>query len=70
MKFPSTVYEKYYKDPQLDNKQKARDLGTSKLNWMCPSNASPQGLKTLYRRGDRKIVRTRAYGEHQGNKAF
>jgi hypothetical protein len=43
---PTEDDENYYRDPQLGNVKKVRDIETLCLNGVCLSNHSPQGSGT------------------------
>lgn len=59
-----------YRDLQLDNVQKVRDLGIFGLTWDVYINFLSLNLRQFCRREEGKIVSIRGDRSYQGNKTF
>lgn len=63
------VNENRYRHPQLDSLQRVRDLGTSAVNRLSPSNPSPRSSENPVEE-ETEMVRASSDGRCQGEKAF
>lgn len=61
------IYENKYKDPELDNMQRVRNLGTLCPKWVVFIKPLPSGGRELCNKGGIKILRARNDRCYQGN---
>lgn len=59
----------FFRDTQLDNVQREKDIGIVNLKWDVSAKSLPPRLSILCING-RRIVRLNGYGRHQGSIAF
>lgn len=58
------------RDPQLDSRQRVRDLGTISPKWDVSFQSVPLGLRELCRREDGRMERAKGDRRQQENKTF